>query len=102
MSIGISEEHTELAASLRSWAGALDGPGLARAAEGDESAGFAEAWKALVEMGVPAIAVAEEHGGGGGGPRGGRGGGDAKGREGGGGSRGNGGGCRRRGTARAH
>jgi 3-oxochol-4-en-24-oyl-CoA dehydrogenase len=68
MSIGISEEHTELAASLRSWAGALDGPGLARAAEGDESAGFVEAWKALVEMGVPAIAVAEEHGGGGGGP----------------------------------
>ena len=68
MSIGISEEHTELAASLRSWAGALDGPGLARAAEGDESAGFVEAWKALVEMGVPAIAVAEENGGGGGGP----------------------------------
>ncbi|MBM7510346.1 alkylation response protein AidB-like acyl-CoA dehydrogenase [Nocardioides salarius] len=68
MSIGISAEHTELAASLRSWAGVLGGPGLARAAEGDATAGFAEAWEALVEMGVPAIAVAEEHGGGGGGP----------------------------------
>ncbi len=68
MSIGISEEHTELAASLRSWARALDGPRQARAAEDDADAGFADAWKALVEMGVPSIAVAEEHGGGGGGP----------------------------------
>ena len=67
MSIGISEEHAELAASLRSWAAGLDGPGLARAAEQDASAGFEPAWKALVDMGVPTIGVAEELGGGGGG-----------------------------------
>ncbi len=66
MSIGISEEHAELATSLRSWAAGLDGPGLARHAEGDASARFEDTWKALVEMGVPAIAVPEEQGGGGG------------------------------------
>ncbi len=66
MSIGISEEHAELAASLRSWAAGLEGPSVARAAEGDQDARFADAWRALVGMGVPSIAVAEDLGGGGG------------------------------------
>ncbi|MGB0101598.1 MAG: acyl-CoA dehydrogenase [Nocardioides sp.] len=66
MSIGISDEHVELAASLRKWATDLHGRGLTRAAEGDADATFAEAWAALGEMGVPTIAVADELGGGGG------------------------------------
>ncbi|ANH39896.1 Acyl-CoA dehydrogenase [Nocardioides dokdonensis FR1436] len=66
MSIGISEEHAELAASLRSWAAGLEGPSVARAAEGDQDARFADTWQALVAMGVPSIAVAEDLGGGGG------------------------------------
>lgn len=68
MSIGISDEHVELAASLRKWAADLDGRGLARAAEGDADATFASAWRALVEMGVPTIGLAESAGGGGGTP----------------------------------
>ena len=55
MSIGISEEHDELAASLRRWAAALGGPELSRSAEDDVAARFDEAWKAAGEMGVPAI-----------------------------------------------
>lgn len=66
MSIGISDEHVELAASLRKWAVALQGPELARAHESDASATFADAWSAAGEMGIAAIGVAEEHGGGGG------------------------------------
>ena len=52
MSIGISEEHAELARSLREWAGSLDGRAAARDAESDAAATFASAWKACVEMGV--------------------------------------------------
>jgi 3-oxochol-4-en-24-oyl-CoA dehydrogenase len=66
MSIGISEEHTELAASLRGWAADAGGLAAARAAEGDAGARFDDAWKASVEMGLVTIAVAEERGGGGG------------------------------------
>ncbi|WP_395656441.1 acyl-CoA dehydrogenase family protein [Nocardioides sp.] len=65
MSIGISEEHVELASSLRKWAADLAGRDLARAAEGDAGAAFATAWEALTEMGVPTIAVPEPAGGGG-------------------------------------
>lgn len=68
MSIGISDEHVELAASLRKWAADLDGRELARAAEGDASATFTSAWEALVEMGVPTIGLPEAAGGGGGTP----------------------------------
>jgi alkylation response protein AidB-like acyl-CoA dehydrogenase len=66
MSIGISEEHGELAASLRSWAGALGGIEAARLAEGDAEATFDEVWKAAGELGVTTIGLAEEAGGGGG------------------------------------
>jgi 3-oxochol-4-en-24-oyl-CoA dehydrogenase len=66
LSIGISEEHSELAASLRKWAASLGGPEVARAAEGDPDAAFDEVWSAVGEMGVAAIALPESVGGGGG------------------------------------
>jgi len=66
MSIGISDEHVELASSLRKWAADLRGRDLARAAEDDPAAAFDTAWRALTEMGVPTIGLPETHGGGGG------------------------------------
>ncbi len=66
MSIGISDEHVELAASLRKWAADLRGRELARAAEQDADAGFDTAWSALSEMGVSTIGLPESAGGGGG------------------------------------
>jgi alkylation response protein AidB-like acyl-CoA dehydrogenase len=66
MSIGISDEHAELASSLRKWAADLKGRELARAAEQDAGATFASAWRALSEMGVPSIGLPEATGGGGG------------------------------------
>jgi alkylation response protein AidB-like acyl-CoA dehydrogenase len=66
MSIGISAEHVELASSLRKWAADLRGRELARAAEEDAGATFDSAWRALTEMGVPAIGLPEAAGGGGG------------------------------------
>ncbi len=66
MSIGISDEHVELASSLRKWAADLSGRELARAAEQDAGATFASAWEALAEMGVPTIGLSESAGGGGG------------------------------------
>lgn len=66
MSIGISDEHVELAASLRKWAASLDPVALVRAAEGESAERFDAAWKAVEEMGVHAIAVPESAGGGGG------------------------------------
>jgi alkylation response protein AidB-like acyl-CoA dehydrogenase len=66
MSIGISDEHVELAASLRKWAASLDGPEVARAAEGEADTTFADAWKAVAEMGVATIGLPEAAGGGGG------------------------------------
>jgi 3-oxochol-4-en-24-oyl-CoA dehydrogenase len=68
MSIGISDEHVELASSLRKWAADLRGRALARAAERDAEATFADAWAALTEMGVPTIGLPESAGGGGGTP----------------------------------
>jgi 3-oxochol-4-en-24-oyl-CoA dehydrogenase len=66
MSIGISDEHVELASSLRKWAADLRGRDLARAAEEDPDATFAAAWEAAAAMGVPTIGVPEAAGGGGG------------------------------------
>ncbi len=66
MSIGISDEHVELAASLRKWAITLGGIDAARAAETDAEAGFDEVWKAATEMGVTTIGLPESAGGGGG------------------------------------
>ncbi len=68
MSIGISDEHVELAASLRKWAAGLGSAELVRNADGDVGARFDEAWKAAVEMGVATIALPESAGGGGGTP----------------------------------
>ncbi len=68
MSIGISEEHVELAASLAKWAeseGFLD---AVRAAETDPAQSFDAAWESLSEMGVTTIALPESIGGGGGTP----------------------------------
>ncbi|MFB9311969.1 acyl-CoA dehydrogenase family protein, partial [Nocardioides plantarum] len=67
MSIGISEEHVELASSLRAWAASLGGIEAARLAEADAEATFEDAWKAAVEMGVTTIGLPESAGGGGGG-----------------------------------
>ncbi len=66
MSIAITDEHAELAASLRKWAASLGGIEATRAAEGDAGAQFDEIWAAADEMGVAAIAVPESAGGGGG------------------------------------
>ncbi len=66
MSIGISEEHAELAASVRQWAASLEGREVARACEDDAEASFDEVWKAVVEMGVATIGLPEAAGGGGG------------------------------------
>jgi 3-oxochol-4-en-24-oyl-CoA dehydrogenase len=55
MSIGISDEHVELAASLRKWAAGLGGAETARTADGEAGARFDEAWKAIGEMGVATI-----------------------------------------------
>ncbi len=66
MSIGITDEQVELAASLRKWAASLDPVEAVRAAEGDVDADFSAVWSAAEEMGVAAIAVPESAGGGGG------------------------------------
>ena len=66
MSIGISDEHVELAASLRAWAADLRGRELARSVEEDPDASFEKAWVAVEQMGVAAIGAREASGGGGG------------------------------------
>lgn len=66
MSIGISDEHVELADSLRKWAVSLDGPAVVRAHEKDPAATFGEVWSAVGDMGVATIGLPEAAGGGGG------------------------------------
>ena len=66
MSIGISDEHVELASSLRKWAADLRGRELARAAEDDAGAAFEDVWSAVGEMGIATIGLPEGAGGGGG------------------------------------
>ncbi len=66
MSIGISDEHVELAKSLRQWAADCGGVEAVRAAESEADATFADVWKQAVEMGVPTIGLPEAAGGGGG------------------------------------
>ena len=62
MSIGITDEHEELAASLRKWAASLGALDAVRAAESDAGARFDEVWAAVDEMGVASIAVPESAG----------------------------------------
>ncbi|MSZ78167.1 MAG: acyl-CoA dehydrogenase, partial [Actinobacteria bacterium] len=64
MSIGISDEHVELASSLRKWAASLQGIDAVRAAEDDASASYDAIWAAVGEMGVATIALPEALGGG--------------------------------------
>ncbi len=64
MSIGITDEHVELSASLRKWAASLGGIEAVRAAESDVEATFAEVWASVVEMGVTGIGLPEAVGGG--------------------------------------
>ena len=66
MSIGISDEHVELASSLRKWAASIGAVEAARAAEGDASADFATTWRAITEMGLIGIGISEDAGGSGG------------------------------------
>ena len=66
MTIGITGEHTELAASLRGWAAKLGALDVVRAAEGVADESFGPTWQALVGMGVPTIGLPEVAGGGGG------------------------------------
>ncbi len=66
MSIGISEEHLELAASLRKWAASLDGLAAVRTLDTDPGTAFPDVWKAVGEMGVATIGLPEAAGGGGG------------------------------------
>ncbi|HJQ07688.1 MAG TPA: acyl-CoA dehydrogenase family protein [Nocardioides sp.] len=66
MSIAITDDQVELAASLRKWAGSLGAIEAIRAAEGDPAATFADVWSVVEDMGVHAIAVPESAGGGGG------------------------------------
>ena len=68
MSIGITDEHVELAASLRKWASSIAGVEAARAAESDPAATFEEVWRGVTEMGVATIGLPEAVGGGGGSP----------------------------------
>jgi 3-oxochol-4-en-24-oyl-CoA dehydrogenase len=68
MSIGISDEHVELASSLRKWAADLRGRELTRDVERHPDATFAEIWAGLTAMGVPTIGLPEAAGGGGGTP----------------------------------
>src|SRR5690348_11731136 len=64
MAIGISEDHAELAASIRKWARALAPREAARAAEGDPQA-LADWSERYAETGLATIAVPEPIGGGG-------------------------------------
>ena len=66
MALGITDDHVELGDTLRSWAASISPLDAARAAEADPEAGFDKSWAALHEMSVPAIALPESIGGGGG------------------------------------
>ena len=66
MSLGITDEHADMAASLRRWAAGLGATAAVRAAEGEPDEAFADVWKAVGEMGVAVIGLPEPVGGGGG------------------------------------
>ncbi|MDX1511824.1 MAG: acyl-CoA dehydrogenase, partial [Nitriliruptorales bacterium] len=61
MSIALTEEHRALADSVRGWAGRFATPEVARAVMGGGSTD--EIWSGLVEQGLLALHVPEEHGG---------------------------------------
>ncbi len=65
MTIGITDEHVELATTMEKWAASLVGCEAARAAEGDPGARFDTAWSSVREMGLTSIALPGPDGGGG-------------------------------------
>ncbi len=66
MSVGVTRDHLELATAMRDWAADLGGPAAVREVETDAAAAFAKTWQSVVEMGLTAIGIGEQHGGGGG------------------------------------
>lgn len=66
MSIGVSDDHTELAATVRKWAAALGPLDATRTAEAERGESFDAIWAATTEMGIATIALPESQGGGGG------------------------------------
>jgi len=66
VSIAVTAEHRELAASLRAWAESLGGLDAARVAETEPAATFAEVWAKARDMGIGGIGLPEVVGGGGG------------------------------------
>lgn len=63
MSIGISQDHRELAQAFSSWASSRKPLEAIRAAELDETADFSEFCTGLTDMGLGSIAVPDDHGG---------------------------------------
>jgi alkylation response protein AidB-like acyl-CoA dehydrogenase len=63
VTLGLSEEHRELGASLRAWAAGLDGPAVVRAAETDPGADFEKVVAAGAGMGLTALALPTAAGG---------------------------------------
>ncbi len=66
MSLGLTDDQRALAASLEEWTRDQKLTAAVKAAEGAGPAAFEATWKALVGLGVPAIAVPEALGGAGG------------------------------------
>ena len=64
MPVGVTRDHLELTSSLRSWASGLGGPAALRDVESQASAAFAKVWQGVVESGLTAIGISEQHGGG--------------------------------------
>lgn len=64
MPVGVTRDHLELTSSLRSWACGLEGPAALRDVESQASAAFAKIWQGVVESGLTAIGISEQHGGG--------------------------------------
>jgi len=65
MPLGLTDDHQDLAQSMREWAGGLGAPALVRAAEAEAAAEFGGLWPETVKLGVPLIAAPEPVGGGG-------------------------------------
>jgi len=66
VSIAVTAEHRELAASLRAWAASLGGLDAARVAEAEPAETFAEVWAKAQDMGIGGIGLPEAVSGGGG------------------------------------
>ncbi|WP_300678929.1 acyl-CoA dehydrogenase [Nocardioides sp.] len=65
MPLGLTDDHQDLAQSVREWAGDLGATALVRAAETDAEPAFGDLWAETVKLGLPLIAAPEPVGGGG-------------------------------------